>query len=622
MEDLDPQRLQAGLDALAEGPAHAPERIDALIQLGWAIALSEPQRAEALTAEAAALSQAHGYARGTAVAKRNRAYLLVIAGRAQEALPMALQLMDELQALGDLEAKASTCDMLFHCYERVGDLKMAMQYNLQNLELNREVGNPRGEAWALHNMGSVTTQMQQPDKAIAYYEQALALFRQIDYLTGESRVYSRLGLVHRAQGNHEQALAAQEHSRDLSARLNLPLGVALACADIGQEHEALGRPQQAREYYLRAIETFADHPNRASIAETHIRLARLEVRSQNFEQAKVHLDRAFETVEGTGAKTVLMRGHEAMAELCEAQGDLAGTLRHVRAHHSLFAEVYDIESNSELRNLHIRMEMQEAAKDAEIHRLRYVELESMQAQLLQAERMAALGGLAAGLGHEVNTPLGVIRSNLDLTERAAQILDKALPAAPERPRKASAALDALHSAAKASRQASERIMTLVQSLRRFVRLDESEFVPTDIVEGLQSALTLLAPSLPKGVQIKREFEVLPVLECYASELNQAFMTLLRNAGEAIDGEGVVTVRTALRDAQIEICIEDTGRGMSESQVAELFELGFHGSGQRVRFQLGLPTAATAVRKHGGDIEVHSELGVGTRFVIRLPVPQP
>ncbi|CAN0595797.1 unnamed protein product, partial [Laminaria digitata] len=148
---------------LAEGPAHAPERIDALIQLGWAIALSEPQRAEALTAEAATLSQAHGYARGAAVAKRNRAYLLVIAGRAQEALPMALELMDELQALGELEAKASTCDMLFHCYERVGDLKMAMQYNLQNLELNREVGNPRGEAWALHNMGSVTAQMQEPD---------------------------------------------------------------------------------------------------------------------------------------------------------------------------------------------------------------------------------------------------------------------------------------------------------------------------------------------------------------------------------------------------------------------------------------------------------------------------
>lgn len=619
MNDLDFQRLEERLRQLEEGPKHDEARIDALLQLAWAIALAEPARSLELTEEALALAEAVGSPRGVAIAKRNQAYLLLVAGHVKEPLALGLALLQELQDLGEMEAKATVCDILFHCHERVGDLKMAMQYNLQNLEIHRSLGLVRGEAWALHNMGSVTAQMGEPDRAVVYYEQARALFSDIGYRTGESRVQSRLGLVLRAQGRHEEALKAQQQARELSEELGLAVGVAQANADMGREYESLGRLDLARTHYAEAVCAFEQLGNLSALAETLVWLARLALAQGQVGEARAHLQRAFELLQTAGAKTIELAAHEVMAEVCEAQGDLAGALGHLRQHNRLFGEVYDLESRSELRNLHIRMEMQEATKDAEIHRLRYVELETMQAQLLQAERLAALGGLAAGLAHEVNNPLGVIRSNLDLTRRAVKVLQDALPEQEAQSKRTQAAVKAIYAGVDASTEAGTRIHDLVRSLRRFVRLDESDYAPTNLVEGLQSALMLLSPSLRADVQVQTQLEPLPEILCYASEVNQAFMTLLRNAAEAIEGTGTVTVRSRTEPGHAVVEIEDTGCGMSESQLEGLFELGFQGHGKRVHFRLGLPTAAATVKKQGGTIEVTSEVGVGTCFVLRFPV---
>lgn len=619
MNDLDPDRLRAQLESFSEGPKHAPGRIDALIELAWALALADPDEARVLTEQARQLAEASDYTRGRALEKRNRAYLVLLGGELKDALRIGLEALEELEALGELDGKATSLDVLFHCYERIGDFKSALKVNLQNLEINRTLGHKRGEAWALHNMGSINVEMGESEGAIGYYDQSLAIFQDINYPVGEGRVRSRLGLLLSAQGKHEEALLEQECSKALSQRLGLVLGVALADSDIGRAHEALGRIGLARKHYQEAIAGFDQQMNRASVAETLIHLGRLEGGEGNYELGGEHLRQAFDYLDGIGSKKIELTAHEAMAELCELRGDTVQALHHIKRQHALFKEVYDAESRSELRNLGIRMEMQQAAKDAEIHRLRYVELEGMQAQLLQAERMAAVGSLAAGLAHEVNNPLGVIKSSLDVTARAARVLTAALPPEIAEVKRTRAAAAAIHASVEASQQAGQRILELVRSLRRFVRLDESDYGSADLVEGLESALTLLAPSIPSTVQLIRDLKPLPPIACYASEVNQAFMTLLTNAVEAIEGAGTVSVRTRVEDGHALVEVADTGRGMDERQIAGLFELGFSGNRERVRFHIGLPTAAATVRKQGGSINVKSAPGDGTQFSLRFPI---
>ncbi len=618
MTDLDVGQLETALKALDGGPRDALERIDLLVQLAWALALAEPQISGKYNDEASELSAARDYVRGCALVKRNRCYLTLLTGNVTEALKTGLELVHELDEIQELEGKATVLDILFHVYERIGDFKSALEFNLQSLELNQSLGHRRGEAWALHNMGSMNTELEQFETALDYYEQALSIFKEIGYLVGESRVHSRVGLLMRAQGRHDEALAAQLLSRELSEQLKLRIGVALCDDYIGRDYEALGNTRLALKHYKMAVKAFEAQTNDSAAAEALVRLGRLEAKQGGLPVARGYLERAFEHLEGIGAKTSEMGAHEAMAELHELEGDPAQALHHTRRHHAIFEAVFDIEARSELKNLNIRMEMQRVAKDAEIYRLRYVELEGMQAQLLQAERMAALGGLAAGLAHEVNNPLGVIQSNLDLTQRATRVLESALPQAP-RPKRTQAALDALRSGVKTSTEASDRIHHLVKSLGRFVRLDESAYIEADLVEGLQSALTLLAPSIPMGVQVIQRYSPMPKVPCYASEVNQAFMTLLRNAIDAVGNEGTIAVCAQITGAYARVEIKDTGHGMDEKQLDGIFELGFATRGQHVRFRLGLPTAAATIRKHGGTIEVSSQPGEGTQFVLRIPL---
>ena len=140
----------------------------------------------------------------------------------------------------------------------------------------------------------------------------------------------------------------------------------------------------------------------------------------------------------------------------------------------------------------------------------------------------------------------------------------------------------------------------------------------DLPAGIRSALTLMRPSVPAGVQLVDALPELPPLRCRASDLNQVFMTVLQNAIEAIDGEGTVRVGGEADADEIRVVVEDDGRGIEPERIADLFELRFSERGGRVRFHTGLATASETVRAHGGRIDVESAPGAGSRFTLRFP----
>jgi len=255
------------------------------------------------------------------------------------------------------------------------------------------------------------------------------------------------------------------------------------------------------------------------------------------------------------------------------------------------------------------------------------QLKEAQQQLVMSEKMASLGNLVAGVAHEINNPVGAVRSAADTSVRSVDIVRKQLEASDDidtlrADKRFQTALEILGSNNDITVTASERITTIVQSLKNFARLDESEFQEADIHEGLDSTLTLLHHEIKRRIEVVKEYgDDIPRIQCYPNQLNQVFMNLLSNASHAIDGEGRITIRTRAAGDNVVIELEDTGRGISKENVAKVFDPGFTTKGVGVGTGLGLSITYNIVQKHNGRIEVESEPGRGTTMRLTFPVSQ-
>ncbi len=252
----------------------------------------------------------------------------------------------------------------------------------------------------------------------------------------------------------------------------------------------------------------------------------------------------------------------------------------------------------------------------------YQKLQETQAQLVHSANMAAMGQLVAGVAHELNTPLGALKSNVDLFQRGLIKLGSSLEEQAEETgeSESSRIVQRLEKLAGFSAIAVERAGTIVTDLRRFARLDEAEFGRVDLHECLDRTLSLLARQLGSSVQIHKEYGDLPLVDCYPKQLNQAFMNLLMNAAQAIEEEtGEILIKTACQKDQVLVEIRDTGKGIPEEQLEKIFDPGFTTKGVGVGTGLGLSIVYQIIERHQGRIEVKSQVGRGASFTVWLPV---
>lgn len=252
------------------------------------------------------------------------------------------------------------------------------------------------------------------------------------------------------------------------------------------------------------------------------------------------------------------------------------------------------------------------------------ELKETQAQLVQSEKMAALGKLVAGVVHEMNTPLGTINSVIDASSRSVARIKEILESSQNiddirQNDRLKDSIKYLQDNIPVSLTATDRITKIVQSLKSFSRLDESLFQKTCIHEGLNSTLTLLESELNDEITVEKEYGKIPLINCYPGELNQVFMHLLSNAVHAIHGKGTITIRTFPKNDTVHVSISDTGVGILPDQKESLFDPSFSKDGSRVKAKLGLFTCYNIVKNHRGRIEVESEVGKGSTFTIILPL---
>ncbi len=260
-------------------------------------------------------------------------------------------------------------------------------------------------------------------------------------------------------------------------------------------------------------------------------------------------------------------------------------------------------------------------------------------QLLQSEKLASIGQLAAGVAHEINNPVGYVYSNLstlcryvaDLFEvldayRAAETALEGDPMVVQGLRELRERKDLnflredLTSLVEESREGITRVKEIVQDLKDFAHVGETEREVVDLHEGLDSTLNIVWNELKYKAEVVKEYGDLPRVECVPSQINQVFMNLLVNAAQAIDGFGTITVRTAAAGCEhVWVEIADTGKGIEPSDLKRVFDPFFTTKPVGRGTGLGLSLSYNIVRQHGGTIDVRSEVGVGTSFRVTLPV---
>jgi len=263
-------------------------------------------------------------------------------------------------------------------------------------------------------------------------------------------------------------------------------------------------------------------------------------------------------------------------------------------------------------------------------------LEETHVQLLQSEKLASIGQLAAGVAHEINNPVGFISANLNTLrtwvgslleviaahEAALQQLEPATRDALTA-RRAAADLDYVRdeivTLIDESIDGAVRVRRIVQDLRDFSRPGSGEWSVVDIHAGLESTLNVVHNELKYKADIVRDYGDVPLVECLPSQLNQVFMNLFVNAAHAMPTRGVITIRTSSDGEQVSIAIGDTGTGMTPDIVRRIFDPFFTTKPVGQGTGLGLSVSHGIVERHRGAIDVTSEPGRGTTFCIRLPI---
>lgn len=264
-----------------------------------------------------------------------------------------------------------------------------------------------------------------------------------------------------------------------------------------------------------------------------------------------------------------------------------------------------------------------------------------QNQLLQAEKMASVGQLAAGVAHEINNPIGFVSSNLrTLTDYLQKIfsvlggyeqveadLDGTLPQFQAvRALKQKVELDYVRGDAvellAESLEGTMRVEKIVRNLRDFAHIEAAEWQLADVHDCIDSTLNVIAHELKGKSEVVKQYGDLPPIRCRPVELKQVFLNVLINAAHAIEHAGTIIIATGREGDRVRITIADTGRGIDPRHINRVFEPFFTTKPVGAGTGLGLSVSYGIVKKHGGSMEITSALGIGTTLTIRLPISTP
>ncbi|MCK9800989.1 ATP-binding protein [Pseudomonas sp. MAFF 302030] len=297
-------------------------------------------------------------------------------------------------------------------------------------------------------------------------------------------------------------------------------------------------------------------------------------------------------------------------------------------------QMSQLEALVEQRTLAFKQTSAELQKEIDERKL-------LESQLVQSEKLASLGQLAAGVAHEINNPIGFISSNLGTLDNYFRRLQEMLnayghaeQAIAQEPARDSLVqlrtaieldflLEDIPLLIKESKEGIGRVSQIVKDLKDFSRVDSSqEWQWADLQQGLDSTLNIVAAEIKYKADVVKYYTPLPEVECLPSQINQVLMNLIVNAAQAMGPErGSITLSNGVEGERVWIEVSDTGSGIAPDSLQKIFDPFYTTKPVGQGTGLGLSLSYGIIKKHRGEISVRSELGIGTTFRVELPIRQ-
>ncbi len=633
--------LEAKLTAMTADEADSPERVDLLLEMAEEhYSGDDPQRLIELTKEALELAQRLDYSKGQAYGLWYEGLSCCFIAEHERGLKRVDESRTKLEELGDDEGVAKAVFLKSNILRSIGSFDQALPGFYETLRFYEKRDDRYWIANCVYSLGLLYQEIGDFKQAREQHEKCVESMKGLPQRWLEARALNGVGRALDKMTRHQEALDYHHRSLALFREIGHSMGEARALDDIGSIYMHLGDDEMALPFHTKSLEIRRSIGQRRAECTSLLNIARVHLRQKNHAQALKILDEALAIAEETRSKPHVYDAHRLYSDAYELQGDHEKALHHYKEYQSAKEEVFNENTSDRIHKLQIGFEVQKSEKEAEIERLKNVELRdknerleellselrATQSQLVQLEKIAAIGKLVAGMMHEMNTPLGASNSAIDVSTRCIKkIADYQQTCDSIEELCASGELDKLlehvQQNQQITRDANERMSRILGNLKSFIRLDGSDREEVDIHRGLDSAVALLENECGDRIRIVREYGDLPVVDCCAGEINQVFMSLLTNAIEAIPGEGTVGIRTSMKNGDIRIAISDTGAGIAPDVRRHLFDPAFSTKGPRVKAGMGLMVGLNIVQKHGGRIDVDSEVGEGSTFTVVIPRPR-
>ena len=553
-------------------------------------------------------------------------------------------------------------------YKYLGYLEQALEYLLKSLELGRKLDYQIAISYSINNIGVIYADMGNNQDALIYYQESLKIRKELGDKWGEAGCLDNIGLMHHKLGDNNQASIFCLKSLVISKSTSDKKGQGNSFYHLGLIHAQLDNLEKAVKYAYKSLKIRKEIGDKKGEAELLIFLSIINQDNSTHEIINVEniLENALKIGEELKAKDLLSHIHLQLYKFYKNANNIDEALQHIEKHNSFEKENFSQTFNQKLINIQISHQVEKSRKEAEIYQLKNIELvqlnteiqkqknaleiqrinleetlndlRSTQNQLIQKEKLASLGELTAGIAHEIQNPLNFVNNfsevSSELVGEMNQELDKGdINEAKEIANDLKKNLEKINHHGK-------RASSIVKGMLEHSRTSTGVKEPTDINALADEYLRLAYHGLrAKNSLYISDFELiadknLPKIEVISQDMGRVLLNLINNAFWAVnerskkgesDYEPKVIVKTSSLssgEGRGEVCVEiiDNGTGISEDVKAKIFQPFFTTKPTGQGTGLGLSLAYDIVTKgHGGSLEVESVEGVGTTFIVKMPI---
>jgi len=561
-----------------------------------------------------------------------------------EALRYELRALNIFEGLGDSVGVSYCCHQIALVYTNLEDFPSALRYDTRAMNIRELLGNKAGVAYSLISLAQTYLKLGIVTESLECLNNSSQIFAELKDGFGLSLTLHNKGLLYKETGEIEPATKYFNEALKMGQETGSPIRVRNAAQELSDMYADQQKFREAYQMYTLYKATYDSLYQEENLVKITQMVMQHEYDQRELIQlAQIEKQKQF--------RNYLMLSFGLVLILVIVIFNRYYIKR--KANISLQQKNKEIESQRDkLERLFVSLRIKNdelsdqneeisAQKDRlitlndEINRT-LEDLTQAQAQLVQSEKMASLGQLTAGVAHELNNPLNFITTSINPLQRNIEDLltllsrydsiaeDKNLSTEFSEAIKMKKDLDYTFlvketmNLLKGITEGASRSEHIVKGLRTFSRMDENEFKAVNIHEGIESTLLLLRNKMNDPIKVHRNFGNIPFVECLPGKLNQVFMNILTNSILAIKNKGDIFIETSEFENKVRISIRDNGKGMPEEVLEHIFEPFFTTRAVGKGTGLGLSISYSIIEEHKGTIEVLSEPGLGTEFIITLP----